>query len=113
MFDAVILVVSFVGGALLAALTLRRWQRVWLEFVHAHPQGRRLLIAASEYRGCCARPAVFYGSVTTWRDCTSREVRDRARVEWLYAQWRMYRLGRPDHLQTGGQNAKVAHGDHP
>lgn len=86
-----ILVVSLVSAALLAIPTWRRWRSPWLEVVHIHPQGRKVMIAASEYRGRCAAPVVFVGSVTTWRDGAGREVRDRARVEQLYAIWCKWR----------------------
>lgn len=89
--DALIVAVSLVAALVLALPTWRRWRAPWIEVVHIHPHGRRIMVAATEYRGCRVAPVVYTGSVTTWRDIAGHEIRDRARVEQLYAIWCQWR----------------------
>ncbi|MCC7509997.1 MAG: hypothetical protein IT464_11595 [Planctomycetes bacterium] len=53
------------------------------ELVDVQPAGRRLHVLARVGRGHISA----IGSVTTWRDLDGIEIRDRAAIEWLYAQW--------------------------
>lgn len=89
--DVLVVAVSLVAALVLAVPTWRTWRAPWIEVVHIHPQGRKIMVAATEYRGRRVAPVVYTGSVTTWRDSTGHEIRDRDRVEQLYAIWRRWR----------------------
>jgi len=75
----------------LAALTWARWNLPLHEITFLQWHGRKLIVVLKVHRALGWRTEVLVGSVTTWRDSRGQQVRDRARVEWLYALWQRER----------------------
>ncbi|MBK8206957.1 MAG: hypothetical protein IPK87_09235 [Planctomycetes bacterium] len=96
-----ILCAALIGASALAVATRvllgARAQPQLPELIDVQPAGRRLHVLARVGRGHISA----VGSVTTWRDLDGNEIRDRAAIEWLYAQWLAHK-----HLtQQGGAEA--------
>ncbi len=70
-------------GLILRYRAQRQPARLLAELVDVQPAGRRLHVLARVGRGHISA----VGSVTTWRDLDGNEIRERAAIEWLYAQW--------------------------